>query len=180
MAGSPSPARTQIVFLGFHDPSGATGPLYGADDLATADTQAGAIFGAPCVVRKVFCHVIEAFDAAEVVTLQWRPTPGSATGEVDIGTYTIPISSIGARLVADFYQAAAPADVTIGTGGVNQYGIAGSFRQEANADVMVGPGGEWQLSDVGSSTAGQCNVWLEVEFLSQENEAAASTAMVVS
>lgn len=178
MAGSPSPARTQLCFLGFHDPSGATGPLYGADDLASGSLSPCDAFGAPMIVRGVFLHVIETQSAhIETITLQWRPTPGSATGEVDLGTYVVPAdTTAGTRLYKNFYTANPSAAATT-IGSSEEYGIAGSARYVGGTDQIVGPGGEFQLSDVGSSTAGQYNVWLEVEFLSMENAAATVTTM---
>lgn len=180
---SPSPVRTQICFLGFHDPSGASGPLYGADDLATDDTQAGAIFGYPCIVRGVFLHVVENQSAhTETVTLKWRPTPGSATDEVTVGTYVVPASvTAGSRLYRNFYDQNVTTATTVGAGGEDsQYGLGGSTMYAGDEDVIIGPGGEFELEDAGSSTAGQYNVWLNVEFLSMENAVVAPTVMAAS
>jgi len=171
MAGSPNANRTQIFFLGFHDPSNATAPLFGADDVAD-DDQGRAIFGATGVVKRVLMHVVETFSAHdEVVTLQWRPTPGSATGEIDLGVYTIPASTTAADfLVADFNANPNTSETSIiAASQYTQGGIGGSGSVASGADVVFGPGGEFQLSDVGSGTAGQVNVYLEVELHNLEN-----------
>lgn len=182
MTGISNPARLDTYFLGFHDPSGATGPLFGADDVAD-DDQGRDIFGQVMIVRGVFLHVIETQSAHdEVITLKWRPTPGSATGSVDCGTFTVPSGiTAGTRARADFYQPAVNTATTVQSASpTSGYGIGGVLRNVGDSDVIIGPGGEFLLSDVGSSTAGQYNVWLRVERLSWANAAATITALAVS
>ena len=182
MTGISNPVRTDVYFLGFHDPSGATGPLFGADDVAD-DDQGRDIFGCVGIVRSVFIHVIETQSAhIETVTLKWRPTPGSSTGSVDLGTFVVPADiTAGTRARADFYMPAVNTATTVQSASPTAgYGIGGVLRTVGDTDVVFGPGGEFVLSDVGSSTAGQYNVWLEVERLGWSKAAATVTALAVS
>lgn len=178
MSGAPSPARIQTFFLGFHDPSGATGPLFGADDVAD-DDQGRAIFGVTGRVLRVILNVVETQSAhTESVVLNWRPVPGSGSFTA-LGTYVVPASiSAGTVAIADLTKPTPNTATTIGT--TEAYGIAGSYRYEGDASVYFGPGGEFQLTDTGSSTAGQYNVSLEVELVSHENSPQTITALAVS
>lgn len=164
-----SPTYERNLFLGFHDPSGASGPLFGADDVAD-DDQGRDIFGYTVRVKGVLLHVVENFSAhTEVVTLKWRSTPGSGS-YTTIGTYTIPASTTAGSLLYRDFNENDNTETEIGAGGsVSEYGIAGSYSTAGEEDSIVGPGGEWQLADVGSSTAGQTNVWLVVEAVSRRS-----------
>jgi hypothetical protein len=166
----PSMVRTRCNFLGFHDPSGATGPLFGSDDVAGAVYQWDG-WGTPFQVHAFHLYVVETQSAhTETVTVTWRPTPGSATGAVTLGTFVVPASvAAGARLTYSLNRNA-ESTATIGAAApTGVYGIGGSFRYPGDALPVCGPGGEFLFSDSGSSTAGQYNIWIEYEPLSLAN-----------
>ena len=72
-------------------------PLVQAVSAADANPLAGsrvAVGYLPPVVRAIYAVVTTAIATATLtLTFKYRPTPGSATGEVSIGTLTLPVAA---------------------------------------------------------------------------------------
>lgn len=96
--------------------------------LGTAAVVAVAYAGLqPMLVKALTAQVVTTFDTADtILTVTRRPTPGSGTGAVEIGTLTIP-------------NAAAAPNV---------------YYKEFNPPVKVSPGEELVISTDGGTTAG--------------------------
>lgn len=89
-----------------------------ADDLDIALGTAGVMLalpvlgGVPVLVEALFAQVVTTFDtAATVLTVYRRPTPGSDTGRVTIGTLTIPNAAAAPNV---YYKLFTPVKVSPG------------------------------------------------------------------
>jgi len=119
------------------------------------DTAANPIAGSryyngnvPLRVRKIWATVTVAVTTlATTLTFKARPTPGSATGEITIGTLTIPTSAaIGKTVYKKNLDVLVPAghEISIQTGGEGDAGTVAagfvadpSWEGEANNTLMV-------------------------------------------
>jgi len=82
----------------------------------------------PCYVRRLWAVVTATVvTAACVVTFTYRPTPGSATGQVTLGTLTIPNSTAPGKLL---------------------------YKNLSGTPTKIVPGGELVVSFSGGSGAG--------------------------
>lgn len=103
------------------------------------------------------------------VALKWRPTPGSASGAVTFGTFTVAdgLAADTTHYVNLLNQPGTSTSV-VSAGATTGGGIGGSTRYEAKDESTFhfGPGGDLQVDiTIADNNAGIFNLWLEVGVL---------------
>ena len=117
-----------------------------AADVLTATGDHGEyVVLSPCSVRRIMAYVSTAVvgpTTAPVVTFRRRPTPGSATGQIDLGTLTVPTGTAVGKVV---YKDVSPVKLDVGdsilitvstaaTGGTPAGGAYYGFELELSPD----------------------------------------------
>lgn len=144
----------QPVFLGAVTVSGTTALEANTNDVSPS----------PFIVKRVVARVTTGVTAAAAaMTLTWRPTPGSATGAITIGTFSIPVAAANALFAWDMIVEGGSTTTIGAASDTSGYGMGGSSRYEAEdfATKIVGPGGGFHLVSDGASSAGVCDFWVE-------------------
>ena len=143
----------QVSFLGAVTVSGTT----------ALEANTNPILTSPFVIQRVVARITTATtDAASAMTFKWRPTPGSATNEITLGTFSIPVAAINALFAWDFMKSAGTTTVIGAASDTSGYGYGGANRFEG-ADLNIGgPGGSLHLVSDGGAVAGVVGFWVEV------------------
>lgn len=86
----------------------------------------------PEMVRQIWATVTTAqTTASNVLTFKYRPTPGSASGEVTIGTLTITVGAVGRQFYKDVtpYKALPGGEIVVQTDGGGEGNADLGYRQ---------------------------------------------------
>jgi hypothetical protein len=130
------------------------------------DNEAADFMASPVLLKRLYFQVTTAVTgASSALTVTWRPTPGSATDAVALGTVTFPVASVDTQHNADMYASEGDTTVVNAGGQTSQYGIGGVTTYTAEADLVCGPGGELRIASDGGASAGVVAVWAEVMSL---------------
>jgi hypothetical protein len=142
----------QVAFLGAVTVSGTT----------ALEANTNPILTSPFVIQRVLARVTTALTTnPAAMTFKWRPTPGSASGEITLGTFSIPVSSINALFAWDFMRSEGSETVVGAAGALGGYGYGGSIRYEGADLNIVGPGGGFHLVSDGGPGAGAVDFFIE-------------------
>ena len=142
----------QVAFLGEVTVSGTT----------ALEAATNPILTSPFVIQRVVARVTTATTvAASEMTLTWRPTPGSATGAITLGTFSVPVAAIQSILAWDFMKSDGSETVVGAAGALGGYGYGGSKRFEGADLNIAGPGGALHLVSDGGATAGALDFFIE-------------------
>lgn len=150
--------KRQSVFYGaIADLSGTT-PTDSVDD---------DILAKPFVLRRVLARVTTGITVSPtVITVQWRPTPGTGTFTT-LATFTLPVAAANAYFEFNVEREDHTATETSGFPGqpsdASAYLIGEQRRDTADGVTLVGPGGELRIVGDGAASAGAADFWLEVE-----------------
>lgn len=121
------------------------------------------ILGRPFELKRIYLVVTtDLATNPAVVDVGWRPNEGSATGAVDFGQFTVPVTADALdEFHADFLERAPSAATSILSAG-GSGGIAGSERFEGRESIIAGPGGALTIDSDGGPSAGNADIWAEV------------------
>lgn len=172
---APNPARVRTCYIG---------QLNAIEDADNVVNEVASVLATPFRPLGVFYQVITALTGAAVtVTLNWRPTPGSATGEKLLATWEQPVQAVDTQGYVDFNENDDATGTSVGTGGpASQYGIDGSTRFEGGiySQLVCGPGGELEIdAPGGEADAGAVEYWLVYEQLDFADEQVTTFTRVV-
>lgn len=155
--------KRQSVFYGaIADLSGTT-PTDSVDD---------DILATPFILRRVLARVTTGITVTPtVITVQWRPTPGTGTFTT-LATFTLPVAAANAYFEfnterQDNTNTEVETAYENPTGDqppdASPYLIGEQRRDSADGVTLVGPGGELRVVGDGAATAGAADFWLEIE-----------------
>jgi hypothetical protein len=105
------------------------------DPLATARKTVGSV---PVIIRAIYATVTTAqTTAANVLTFKYRPTIGSASGEVTIGTLTIPTGAVSRQLYKNVtpYKALPGGEIVVQSDGGGEGNATLGYRQSPSWEM---------------------------------------------
>lgn len=163
---APNPARVRTCYIG------QLNDLNSADNVVN---EVASVLATPFRPLGIFYQVITGVTTASAtITFNWRPTPGSATGEKAIAVWEQPVASADTQGYVNFNTNDDTAGTSIGSGGESSaYGIDGSTRYSGGVEgnMICGPGGELELdAPDGEPGAGAVEFWLVYEQLDFADE----------